>query len=1166
MSIDGDREVILSVVPSGRLLEFDSGSITAFSWSPDGRFIATASSDYHVRIWRLESGRVLQTLPVIQQVHVNQLLWSPDSSRLALIFNSEDDLWLWTLASDRLQRQRIRGVRGAAWSLSGEFIHAVQAGDRGLRWSMDTNELEVVQSTFFHDVTSFQRSPVEDLFAMVSPSSPELRLLTSFSDMRTFQLEAPMTGVTWSSDGRTLAVFGEATSNIELISLQQARRTRVLQGHLDSVRSCEFSADGQFLVSTGSDDTIRVWRCDTLQAVAQHSCAIGSNSSAVKLHPTQPKLATLAEDRRALHLMELVPREQVKPPQPTIRHISAKVVLVGEARVGKTCLALRIAEDRYEERESTHGIHFWPMPPEQLAPGAVAPSGERREVVLWDLGGQEEYRLVHQLFLHDTTLALVLLDPIQGRAAFDAVEIWNRRFEKQVHGRRVVKILVGTKQDTNSPVDRLGIEALVKRCGFAGYFPTSARTGRGLHELKWAIARALDWTSLAATSRPDLFQRIQDEIDLRRQRGEIVLPVADLEQSIQQQSPAGFDPRAVTEVVRQLALQGVIALTRLSTGDQMLVLQLGEVERYAGSIILAARDNPLGVPAIEQAVIASRKWEPPRIPASARLPLREERWVLECVVELLIEHGICVQHEGLLVFPTLFHTSESAVGYMPGVAAASYDFSGAIDNIYSSLIAALALSRRFGQMRLWEDRAEFEDIGRGVCGLHRLDRAGGTTRLDLYFSGETSRETASLFKRLVEDHLRRQGAWTSQHEAASMAGEPDPELDNRARHLRTIIAEHRKNALQLARRLVEDQAGSSVTDEPLRILHLSDLHMKAGADVEELLQPLIADLRDAREGLGLRRLDYLVLSGDLTNCASPEEFEQARRFVSRLIELFGLTAQRCVIVPGNHDLNWDEENLYEFRTRRQVKLEQLKLGRYTEKESWVLVRNEERYPQRLLNFSKFFYHPLMQQEYPLSFQEQGLVSTFLDSRLQFLALNSAWEIDEHFPHRASINSGALSRALVQADEQLALANTEVELSSEQLWLRMAVWHHPVTGIDMMVDDSFLERLRKADVRLCLHGHVHEDRADVVHYLHPTRKLYVVGAGSFGAQANHRPESTPRLYNLVEVARTHDRVRVHTRCRRKRDGAWEGWAVWPGASPTERRTYYDITDVVPVSAK
>jgi hypothetical protein len=47
----------------------------------------------------------------------------------------------------------------------------------------------------------------------------------------------------------------------------------------------------------------------------------------------------------------------------------------------------------------------------------------------------------------------------------------------------------------------------------------------------------------------------------------------------------------------------------------------------------------------------------------------------------------------------------------------------------------------------------------------------------------------------------------------------------------------------------------------------------------------------------------------------------------------------------------------------------------------------------------------------------------------------------------------------------------------------------------------------------------------------------LGAGTFGATAAQRPESTPRLYNLLDVWRDHSKVRVHTRCMRKSQGAW-----------------------------
>src|SRR5262249_21426088 len=159
--------------------------------------------------------------------------------------------------------------------------------------------------------------------------------------------------------------------------------------------------------------------------------------------------------------------------------------------------------NRYVEHDPTHGLKFWPLAPEVLSPGTKAPSSERREVILWDLGGQEEYQLVHQLFLHDTTVALLLFDPARGAAALEEIEAWDKRLAKQLHGRPVRKLLVGTKQDGNHPIDRQSIDRLVQRCRFEGFFSTSAKEGLGLSELRAAVARAIDWDTLSTVSRPE---------------------------------------------------------------------------------------------------------------------------------------------------------------------------------------------------------------------------------------------------------------------------------------------------------------------------------------------------------------------------------------------------------------------------------------------------------------------------------------------------------------------------------------------------------------------------------------------------------------------------------------------------------------------------------------
>ena len=136
--------------------------------------------------------------------------------------------------------------------------------------------------------------------------------------------------------------------------------------------------------------------------------------------------------------------------------------------------------------------------------------------------------------------------------------------------------------------------------------------------------------------------------------------------------------------------------------------------------------------------------------------------MLDCVIELLLQHGLCLRHEGLLIFPSLFQPTQSDPGTaLSHASSLHYDFSGPIDNIYASLITSLAISRRFGQVRLWENRAEFGRAGEDVSGLRRVRQEGqgdrGHARLEVYFDTTTPAMTRELFVNLVEEHLSARG-------------------------------------------------------------------------------------------------------------------------------------------------------------------------------------------------------------------------------------------------------------------------------------------------------------------------------------------------------------------------------------------------------------------------
>src|SRR5207247_7449577 len=57
-------------------------------------------------------------------------------------------------------------------------------------------------------------------------------------------------------------------------------------------------------------------------------------------------------------------------------------------------------------------------------------------------------------------------------------------------------------------------------------------------------------------------------------------------------------------------------------------------------------------------------------------------------------------------------------------------------------------------------------------------------------------------------------------------------------------------------------------------------------------------------------------------------------------------------------------------------------------------------------------------------------------------------------------------------------------------------------------------------RVLLHGDVHEQHDHLLNHLDPDQRIHIVGGGTFGAVAKDRPESTPRLSSLLEVANRH----------------------------------------------
>lgn len=335
---------------------------------------------------------------------------------------------------------------------------------------------------------------------------------------------------------------------------------------------------------------------------------------------------------------------------------------------------------------------------------------------------------------------------------------------------------------------------------------------------------------------------------------------------------------------------------------------------------------------------------------------------------------------------------------------------------------------------------------------------------------------------------------------------------------------------------------STTPAQPLaRVLHISDLHLDSQQHAVLWYGQLLADLRTE---MGIDRLDAVVVSGDLSNRATAQEFDAAAQFLRDLQDDFKLSPHRLILVPGNHDLNWTLSKK-SYRVVRREEATELIAGRYIDKGDYVELPDDLGHRARFQPFADFYY-AVRGEPYPLDHEYQATIHHFADARLLILGLNSAWALDHHYRDRADINAVALGHALRRIQLEPGYADC----------LKIAVWHHPVNSPDddRIRDTGFIERLAQAGFRFGLHGHIHKPQQGLFRYDMTTngRRIDFIGAGTFGAPVHEWQPGHPLQYQLLTVDGT--KLRVESRRREELNGAWkpdarftQGRALPPSAS-------------------
>jgi small GTP-binding protein len=184
---------------------------------------------------------------------------------------------------------------------------------------------------------------------------------------------------------------------------------------------------------------------------------------------------------------------------------SLKVVLVGDTKVGKSCILSRFVQGTFDRNmPATIGAAF-------LTKVITTPNGPVR-LQLWDTAGQEKFRSLAPMYYRSSAVAVLVYD-VTTKSSLDGLEDWAAEIaDKAPHNIKLV--VIGNKIDMTEErrVTQQAGQELARTLNAVHYGETSAKTGDGINDVFNKIAE-LDITqdSVQETARKPVPAPVKDK-------------------------------------------------------------------------------------------------------------------------------------------------------------------------------------------------------------------------------------------------------------------------------------------------------------------------------------------------------------------------------------------------------------------------------------------------------------------------------------------------------------------------------------------------------------------------------------------------------------------------------------------------------------------------------
>ncbi len=433
-----------------RRLNGHDGAVLDAAWSPDGNWIVTTGQDARVRVWDSQTGVESANLP-LPTIIVTPAMFSPDGEYVAV--DGVDDsaqeltyLWDWRnggqLASLRGSRPEFSREGNRLLTVSGQtvIVWAMGARERPLyeleghvgpvtvaRFNEDGTRIvsgsddgtariwDVASGAILVLLRGHQEAVNDAAFSPVQPDPARPIVVTAGADGTSRVWEPsiglvlsgyprPLNSASFSADGSL--VVGAAEDGVtrvwssqggeQLAELGANQQTTAFSAdQRDVVTSAAFSPNGRYVVTGGTDGTVRVWDWRAGQPPVEMRVADGGELSAVAFDPSG-RLVLIAGPGNAVRLWEW---DAGTPPRLLGEHddfitdavFSPDGARVVTASVDRTARIWDVASGRLLQTLTGHAGNVYSA---EFSPDGryVVTASDDRTARIWDVGTGREVR------------------------------------------------------------------------------------------------------------------------------------------------------------------------------------------------------------------------------------------------------------------------------------------------------------------------------------------------------------------------------------------------------------------------------------------------------------------------------------------------------------------------------------------------------------------------------------------------------------------------------------------------------------------------------------------------------------------------------------------------------------------------------------------------------